>query len=199
MTDLIEILRHTIELQGFDDVVAVSAALLTALGAALSMYQSWARTDRRLRHQLDSKKNLSPLEVQIGRIRNYLTEQQKKERMSRWSHYLLSLSQYVVGAALTTSFVASNLTGQVLGVLGVMTLLSSFAQQLLRPDIKRLAAAQRVVRLQEILGRAEISEAEAKLRNNEQALLAVARQYLDELHTVQRDEWLTWSKEAKEI
>jgi hypothetical protein len=70
----------------------------------------------------------------------------------------------------------------------VVTLLSSFSQQLARPDVKRSAAAQRALRLQEMLRRAEIALAETSGHAGmSQLRIDHAKSFLRELHALQLD------------
>lgn len=204
MTSILDQLLSFLSSQRTNEVLAFVSAFATILGAAFSI---WYNLQNRRRAALRAREPSAPtatedrdqLNIQINLIKEYLLQQQQKEAINRWSNYLLSFSQYVVGAALTTSFVGDNLTPQILGVLGVVTLLSSFAQQQLRPDIRRLEAGRRVVELRQILRRAEISAAEALTTKKSDFVLQAAKGFVEELHRVQRDEWTELRRDARDF
>jgi hypothetical protein len=163
----------------------LSAAAAIA-GIIFSLAANWAKS--RVVPEKDDAR-LDQLAIQISHIKNYREKQLFQASVNRISSYLLNISQYVVGAALVTSSISDALPKDLLGVLGVITLLSSFAHQQLRPDIKRAAAARRVIELTELLRAAEITAAGIPDKNDAAALHA-AREYMISLHKIQRDDLL---------
>lgn len=126
------------------------------------------------------------IDLQIEEIRDHLEKRQLLERFYGWSNAGLNISQYGVGAALVTTFVSTNISAELLGVLGVVTLLCSFIQQTTKPGVKRAELGKRIVRLRNMLRRAEISLSEAK--GDPAGLLHYAKVYLAELSELQKEE-----------
>ena len=156
------------------------------MGVILSLLSTWRRGSRALLKKAED--SVDQLTIQISHIKGYLEKQLFQERINKFSSYALNTSQYVVGGALVTSFISDTLPKDVLGMLGAVTLLSSFAHQQLRPDIKRVAAARRVVELTELLRAAEITAAGISEKADPQLTLSAAREYMVVLHRIQRDE-----------
>jgi len=82
----------------------------------------------------------------------------RQEQLAKWSQRagaLLSFGQYVVGGVLTTSFIQESLSNKVVGLLGVLVLVSSLIYQQYRPDILARSARYRVIELRTVIRNAE--------------------------------------------
>lgn len=82
----------------------------------------------------------------------------KQESSSTWhsrANGSLTFGQYVVGGVLATSFVQQTLSNQIIGLLGVLVLISSLIYQTYRPDLQSRGADERVMRLRRLIRRAE--------------------------------------------
>src|SRR4051812_19736336 len=80
------------------------------------------------------------------RIREVKDAIDRQEGVARWSgrtSALLLFSQVVIGGVLATSFAQSELDKRIVGVLGVLVLVSSLIHQQFRPDLKQRGARRR--------------------------------------------------------
>ena len=71
--------------------------------------------------------------------------------------FLLSFTQYVIGAAIASSFAQQTFAPQMIGTLGLLVLLATAVQQRYRPDSKSQKAEQRVMSLRRLARHAEDS------------------------------------------
>ncbi len=79
---------------------------------------------------------------------------QRQESSAKWNSRAagsLVFGQYVVGGVLATSFVQQSLSTQVVGLLGVLVLISSLIHQTYRPDVQSRGARERVMRLRKLI------------------------------------------------
>lgn len=79
---------------------------------------------------------------------------QRQESSAKWNSRAASslvFGQYVVGGVLATSFVQQTMSTQVVGLLGVLVLISSLIHQTYRPDIQARGARERIMRLRKLI------------------------------------------------
>ncbi|MUK45700.1 hypothetical protein GNP79_12185 [Aliivibrio fischeri] len=63
----------------------------------------------------------------------------------------LTFSQYIIGGVLTTSFIQDTLSSNIVGLLGLLVLISSLIHQHFRPDLKARLAKEQIVKLRSLL------------------------------------------------
>ena len=126
-------------------VAALASAVATAIGAASA---SWSQKHGST-EILDTK--LSHIEKRLKELKTYLEAQESIEKTNRWSGGFLTVGQYIVGGVLATSFIQETLSGQIIGFLGVLVLVSQIVHQRFRPDLRAASARSRVVRLKRML------------------------------------------------
>ncbi|WP_152625520.1 hypothetical protein [Vibrio parahaemolyticus] len=80
-------------------------------------------------------------------VRKELARQKGIAKWQGMSATLLTVSQYVVGGVLTTSFIQDMLSSQNVGFLGLLVLISSLIHQHFRPDLKARFAKERIALL----------------------------------------------------
>jgi hypothetical protein len=82
----------------------------------------------------------------------------QQERVARWAgraNGLLIFGQVVIGGVLATSFVQSQIDQELIGLFGLLVLVSSLIHQQFRPDMKSRNARRRVYKLRHLLRDAE--------------------------------------------
>jgi hypothetical protein len=94
-------------------------------------------------------------ETRLDDARDALRRQEFAARWSKWTLNLLTFGQYIVGGVLASSFVQSSLSKDVVGLLGVLVLVSSLIHQRFRPDLQYRSAKERAVFLRLLIRRAE--------------------------------------------
>jgi hypothetical protein len=72
-------------------------------------------------------------------------------KMYAWSAHLLTFGQYIIGGVLASSFVQQTLSANIIGLFGVLVLLSSLIKQQYRPDVRANAASFRAAQLQTLI------------------------------------------------
>ncbi len=78
-------------------------------------------------------------------------DQENIERVNTCSANLLTFGQYIVGGVLASSFVQQSLTPNIIGLLGLLVLLSSIVKQQYHPDVRARIAGQKVARLRALI------------------------------------------------
>lgn len=99
-------------------------------------------------------KNLGSSPEKDSRLLEAKAELSRQESTSKWQGFAttsLTFSQYIVGGVLTTSFIQDTLSSQVVGLLGLLVLISSLIHQHFRPDLKARFAKERIVKLRSLV------------------------------------------------
>lgn len=106
----------------------------------------------------------------------------------RTSNFLV-VSQYAVGATLTTSFVQSNSQSWITGVLGLVVLLASVIYTRFRPDLRMASANRRVAILSAAIRKAEDGVFALKKRiKGSPKLIEIRRELTEVLNQVDHSE-----------
>src|SRR4029077_1544128 len=84
-----------------------------------------------------------------------LSRQTQIAKTNRWMSGLLTIGQYIIGGLLASSFVQQSLRPDIVGILGLLVLLSSLIYQHFRPDIQLRGAMSRGLRLRALIRVAE--------------------------------------------
>jgi hypothetical protein len=79
------------------------------------------------------------------------------ERWAGRANGLLLFGQVVIGGVLASAFVQDHIDKKMIGLLGLLVLVSSLVHQQFRPDLKQRGARRRVARLRQLLREAEDS------------------------------------------
>ncbi|MFG6095120.1 hypothetical protein SPB21_07710 [Leptothoe sp. ISB3NOV94-8A] len=124
----------------------IAGLLATVVSAGISAF-----SERRIKESKISRLDLTEPTEDLARdcrlyeLRSSLQRQESIARLNSWADSLLTFGQYIIGGLLASSFVQDSAPKQVVGILGVLVLLSSLIRQRYRPDIKAVAAKRRVV------------------------------------------------------
>jgi len=83
------------------------------------------------------------LKRRFAEAREALEYQESVERRNRWARSLLTFGRYVIGGVLATSFIQQVLTPQLIGILGILVVVSTVMQVHCRFDVKVLGSTAR--------------------------------------------------------
>jgi hypothetical protein len=79
----------------------------------------------------------------LSQTRDAYKREKRNARISGWASGLLVFGQYVVGVVLTSSFISETFSPQLIGLLGLVVLISTTLHQRYRPDLSaRIAKAK---------------------------------------------------------
>jgi hypothetical protein len=93
-----------------------------------------------------------------SRVLEAQAELKRQAAIAKWQGRAatsLTFSQYIVGGVLATSFIQENLTQGLVGLMGLLVLVSSLIRQHFRPDLQSRYAKERVVTLRNLIRQAE--------------------------------------------
>ena len=94
-------------------------------------------------------------ETRIVEAARELARQEWANRVNRFASGVLTAGQYLVAAALASSFIQTALPPYWVGVLGLIVLFSQVIQQRYRPDLRAIGAKERVNILRRLIRDAE--------------------------------------------
>ncbi|BDP30177.1 hypothetical protein [Vibrio vulnificus] len=134
-------------IENISEVLAAIATATAGIAGFLSAYASNAGRNAAMAE--DNSLNLEN-DVRLDIVRRELGRQKSLAKWQGLSATLLTISQYVVGGVLTTSFIQDMLSSQVVGFLGLLVLISSLIHQHFRPDLKVRFAKERIVILTDL-------------------------------------------------
>ncbi|HAS6475656.1 TPA: hypothetical protein GRR63_23330 [Vibrio parahaemolyticus] len=127
------------------EFVTVGAVVASTIAGFLSAFASKAGSKKsKLKNVNDSNLHIASRLVDV---RKELARQKGIAKWQGMSATLLTVSQYVVGGVLTTSFIQDMLSSQNVGFLGLLVLISSLIHQHFRPDLKARFAKERIALL----------------------------------------------------
>jgi hypothetical protein len=89
--------------------------------------------------------------VRLPELREVLRRQESTAKWSGWANNLLTFGQFVVGGVLASSLVQAYLSPQLVGLIGLIVLMSSLVRQTYRPDLVTAAAGQRSAKLRALV------------------------------------------------
>jgi hypothetical protein len=140
-------------------ITAVAAAVAVASTSGAGILSESVKRGTALR-TLDSKVEFRPTEdpikdSRLSDARKVLQRQESIAKRNGWADGLLVFGQYVIGGVLASSFVQQSLSLHVIGVLGVLVLLSSVIRQSYRPDLQARDARNRIVSIRALIRRVE--------------------------------------------
>jgi len=184
-------------------LVAGASALLTLVAVGVKLLSA-SRLRLHAPHDFVELANerVSPAEDIVGPAcerladaKGALERQTSLARTNRWMSALLTIGQYIIGGLLASSFVQQSLRPDLVGVLGLLVLISSLIYQHFRPDIQLRGAMSRSLRLRALIRsveddiyaiRSNSSNAptvEAVRRRISEALSAIEASELQDLQT----------------
>jgi hypothetical protein len=132
--------------------VALSALAAAATFVSAIIAARFSSARMRLVRTANTSDNDPEEESRLADARHELRRQEMRSRWSRIAAGLLTFAQYIVGGILASSFVQKNLSGDTVGFLGVVVLVSSLVHQRYRPDVQfrcgkgRCATLRRLIR-----------------------------------------------------
>lgn len=88
------------------------------------------------------------------RLNDIRYEFDRHKFISRWNTYsstLLTIGQFVVGGVLASSFIQESLSPNLIGLLGVIVLITSLINQRFRPDLHAAQAKQRMYKARRLM------------------------------------------------
>jgi len=94
-------------------------------------------------------------ETRIDEAVREMSRQERANRWNRWISGVLTTGQYLVGAALASSFIQTALSAYYVGILGLVVLFSQVIQQRFRPDLRAIGAKERATILRQLIRNAE--------------------------------------------
>jgi len=134
-----------------DYVVAFFAVAATLVSGLLSLLSSRARSGggpaRHTSGGIDQDPETS------ARLTDIRDQRVRHRNISLWNNAaanLLVIGQYIVGGALASSVVQTNLNAAVTGMLGLVVLLSSLISNRFRPDLRASQAKRRLYEIKKL-------------------------------------------------
>jgi hypothetical protein len=127
----------------FSVVITIIAGLL-----AISMEFFFSRSDRRepVEETRDPEKD-----SRLPELRHELSRQKAMARWSGRAAASLTVGQYIVGGVLASSFIQQALSAHIIGLLGLLVILSSLIHQRFRPDLVASGARRRTLLLRVLI------------------------------------------------
>jgi hypothetical protein len=161
-----------------DILAATVASLSTVIAGLISVYATWLKEKLKTSDEKAISKSSSAIQDNNSKTPEQKMQEHLKLRISeamslvqrynleattnKWSNNFLVFGQYIVGVALTSSFLQANLTPTWIGVLGLIVLVTTAVHQRYRPDIKKRVAEAKVALL-----RSTIRNVQDELSTNE--------------------------------
>ena len=188
-----------------DVVAAVVAALSTLIATLVSAYATFLREKSKssdekatstanLAVQSDEVKTLEQkmrehLKTRINEAMLSVQRYNRESAIQKLSNNFLVFGQYVVGVALTSSFLQANLTPTWTGVLGLIVLITTAMHQRYRPDIKKRVSDAKVALL-----RTTIRNVQDELATNDNPpinnIIKRITKTLNRIEIEESDEWI---------
>jgi hypothetical protein len=138
---------------------------------------------------------VEPAYERLADAKGALERQTSLAKTNRWMSALLTIGQYIIGGLLASSFVQQSLRPDLVGILGLLVLISSLIYQHFRPDIQLRGAMSRSLRLRALIRSVEddiyairsnspnAPTVEAVRRRISEALSAIEASELQDLQT----------------
>lgn len=93
--------------------------------------------------------------TRLHEAREVLKVHAQRAKLYSWTSTILTIGQYIVGAALASSFVQESVSRPAIGSLGLVVLLASAVQQRFRPDSAARSARRCVLQIGQVIRNAE--------------------------------------------
>ncbi|NMP04646.1 hypothetical protein HHE94_18245 [Pseudoalteromonas arctica] len=128
-------------------IIAISISALAGFATSMSSKKGREKANSEINELASSPEKDS----RLLEIKAELKRQQSIAKWQGFSATSLTFSQYIVGGVLTTSFIQDTLSSQIVGLLGLLVLISSLIHQHFRPDLKSRFAKERIVILRSLV------------------------------------------------
>lgn len=148
----------------FDKIdTSIIAAIIAAIGTLLSAFIS-TFIKRLKRIDLKGFEIEFELEgvdrdpIHDSRLKDVIEVLYQQETNAKWysrADGLLIIGQYIIGGLLASSFIQETFTPKLIGVLGILVLLSSLIRQRFRPDLKANGSKNNIVILRDLIRKVE--------------------------------------------
>ena len=136
-----------------DRIFSGLALVLMLVGAAAAAFVTWLSSRGHTTAAHKSGERL--VQVRLQEIKEAIEHHKRIRQASHIATSTLTFGQYIVGGILASSFVQNGFPPQMVSILGLLVLLSSFIQHHFRPDIHLRASTERLARLKALLRHAE--------------------------------------------
>ncbi len=93
--------------------------------------------------------------IRLEDARNIRARQKRLAKWGKLSANSLTFGQYIIGGMMTTAFVQKSLSANIIGIFGVLVLLSSLLKQHYNPEIAAQNALQRASQLEVLIRQSE--------------------------------------------
>lgn len=101
------------------------------------------------------KRKREHLKTRISEVTTSIKKYGREATIHKWSNNSLVFGQYVVGIALTSSFLQETLTPTWIGILGLIVLITTATHQRYRPDLKKRNSIAKVALLRSTIRKVE--------------------------------------------
>ena len=171
-------------------ILVLVGALLTILsGAALVFSELRAKESKVTRLELTAPTDDPAKDSRLYELKELLQHQQFISRLNGRADLSLIFGQYIIGALLASSFIQESVPDNVLGILGVLVLVSSLIRERYRPDTKAFAAKRRTVILRLLIRETEDSLYEInKGLENAPSVFSIRRRVTEYLSKIEESE-----------
>ena len=146
----IEILANT---------ATATSVVITILGILLSVFSKKETKTIIKQESIHIDNRITEAKDKLKSIERYITFNQRANNM-------IIVGQYIVGAVLASSFIQESLSTNIIGLLGLIVLISSTAQQHYKPAQKVIAGKKRSSLLKSKIREIEDDLVELRLQNN---------------------------------
>jgi len=145
-----------ISTEGLAPLLTAVAAIASTVAAAVMFYaQKYPRQKEQVYDIVSGPDDT--LEAQC-RLHEAKSELLRQEGLATWqgrAARTLTFSQYIIGGGLATSFIQETLSPRLVGLMGLLVLVSSLLHQHFRPDLQQRAAKERAVSIRRLIRQAE--------------------------------------------
>ncbi len=177
------------------DLISIAISVIaTLLGALLSLFakhRGRVFTGTELiatAYAMEAQRDLRE-EIRLPEVIQTLKDEENRRSLYRYSSASLVVGQFIIGGVLTTSFVRSALSEEIVGLLGLLVLASSLVSQHFRPDLLHKTSAVKAHRLRALKRWAEDELYEASRGTVDDArILAARRKVTAALEEIERSD-----------
>lgn len=133
------------------------------------------------------KEDTAQIEHQLEEAKSILANQRLLEKKGFRYDLLLRSGQYVAGGILVTGLFHIDFAPTIIGLLGLLVLISTFVHHISYPDVKRISATAQISKLQRLIRTAEANLAEQALEEKSAVdMPSLTRYAADTLDEIQR-------------
>jgi|GEM_PF-4953880 len=150
---LADLFSQTLEFGSFVEKAALFASVVAILFAAFfGGLSDSVQIQRKEESETDFKRSHDLFkDTRLDELKSKLSNLKWVRVFSSASASFLTFSQYVIGGLLASSFIQESLSNNMIGLMGVLVLLSSLVHQRFRPDIQAEWARMRVTKARKLI------------------------------------------------